>query len=59
VGECVNNLMDTNKYHAAAQHMMSLLKLHAKVDHMRMEDDWRKHGRRQGGSHACNRRWRP
>jgi hypothetical protein len=39
--ECVNNLMDTNKYHAAAQNIMSFFKLHAKVDHMRMEDDWR------------------
>lgn len=38
---CVKNLMDANKHHAAAQNMMSFLKLHAKVDHMRMEDDWR------------------
>ncbi len=39
--QCHKNLIDTNKFHAAAQNMAAMLKLHAKIDRDRMEDNWR------------------
>lgn len=37
----IKDLADCGKTNAAVAHMMAMLKLHAKVDHMRLEDNWK------------------